>query len=93
MESLSEEAVTQLHNIGLMNASNFLTTICLSEGECKPGNALRLHASDNLEGLDNTGDGLVLKPRVFTFGVLTDKTDVNVGMAGMVTWDVLDKDN
>lgn len=91
MESFSEEAVAQLHNIGLVNASNLLTTICFSERERKPGNALRLHASDNLEGLYNTGDGLVLKTRVFTFGVLTDETYVNIGMTGMVTWNVLDK--
>ena len=35
----------------------------------------------------------MLKTRVFTFGVLTDETYVNVVMASMITWNVLNKDD
>ena len=93
MESTSEKTVAELHDVCLVNASDFLTTVCLGKGEGESGNSLRFHAGDDLEGLDDTWNGLVLKARIFTLSILTDQTHVDIGVAGLVAWDVLDKDN
>ncbi|GJC99132.1 hypothetical protein ColKHC_07958 [Colletotrichum higginsianum] len=53
--------------------------------------ALRLGAGDDLEGLDDAGDGLVLEARVLALGVLTDDGEVDALVAGLVAGDVLDE--
>lgn len=72
-----------------MDAGDLLSVVAEGKVKGKAGNALRLGAGDDLEGLDDTGVGLVLKARVLSLGVLTDDGKVDALVAGRVTGDVL----
>lgn len=91
MEGVAEEAVSELHDVGLVDASDLGAAVGEGKGKSKLGDALRLGAGDNFEGLNNAGDTLVLKTRVLTLGVLTDDTQVNILVAGLVAGNVLDQ--
>ena len=93
LDGVSEETVGKLHDVGLVNASDLLAVV--GEGECESelGDTLRLHAGDNLKGLDNTWCRRVLQARVFTFGILTDDAQVDIFVASLVARDVLDENN
>lgn len=72
-----------------MNAGDLLSVVAEGKVKGEAGNALRLGAGDDLEGLDDTGVGLVLETRVLSLGVLTDDGEVDALMAGGVAGDVL----
>lgn len=91
VEGAAEETVGQLHDVGLVDASNLLAAVGEGEAEGELGNALRLGAGDDLEGLDDAGDTLVLEARVLTLGVLTDDAQIDILVAGLVAGDVLDQ--
>lgn len=91
VEGAAEETVGKLHDVGLVDASNLGSAVCEGEREGEPGDTLRLGAGDDLEGLDDTLDALVLKTRVLTLGVLSDDAQVDVLVAGLVAGDVLDQ--
>lgn len=91
VEGAAEETVGELHNVGLVDASNLGAAVGEGKGEGEAGNALRLGAGDDLEGLDDAGDALVLEARVLALGVLTDDAQVDVLVAGLVAGDVLDE--
>lgn len=91
VEGGAEETVGQLHDVGLVDAGNLLAVVGEGEVEGELGDALRLGAGDDLEGLDDAGDGLVLETRVLTLGVLTNDGEVDVLVAGLVAGDVLDE--
>jgi hypothetical protein len=91
VEGVAEETIGQLHDVGLVDASNLAAVVGEGKGEGELGNALRLGTGDDLEGLDDAGDALVLETRVLTLGVLTDDAQVDVLVAGLVAGDVLDQ--
>lgn len=91
VESAAEETIGKLHDVGLVDAGNLGAVVGESKVEGKLGNALRLGAGDDLEGLNDAVDTLVLETRVLTLGVLTDDAQVNVLVAGLVARDVLDQ--
>lgn len=91
VEGAAEQTVGQLHDVGLVDAGDLLAAVGEGEGEGELGNALRLGAGDDLEGLDDAGDALVLEARVLALGVLTDDAQVDVLVAGLVAGDVLDQ--
>lgn len=91
VEGGTEETVSQLHDVGLVNAGDLLAVVGQSEVEGELGDALRLGAGDDLKGLDDTGDRLVLEARVLTLGVLTDDCEIDTLVAGLVAGDVLDE--
>lgn len=93
LESVAEETISQFHDVSLVNASNLLAVICQSKAKSEFGNALRLGAGDDLEGLDDTLDRLVLETGVFTLGVLADNAEVDILVSGLVSGNVLNKDN
>lgn len=93
LESVAEETVGQFHDVGLVNASNLLAVVCQSKAKSEFGNALRLGAGNDLEGLDDTLDGLMLEARVFTLGVLADNAEIDILVSGLVSGNVLNKDN
>lgn len=93
LDSVAEETVGKLHDVGLVDASDLLAVVGQSKSESELGNALGLDAGDDLEGLDNATHRRVLKARVFTLGVLTDDAQIDVLVAGLVARDVLDKDD
>lgn len=91
VEGAAEKTVGKLHDVGLVNASNLGSTVGESEREGELGDTLRLGAGNDLEGLNDTLDALVLKTRVLTLGVLSDDAQVDVLVAGLVAGDVLDQ--
>jgi hypothetical protein len=93
VESVAEKTVGKLHDVGLVDTGDLLAVVGQSEAESELGDTLRLGTGDDLERLNNTWNRLVLKTGVFTLGVLTDDAKVDVLVAGLVTWDVLDEDD
>jgi hypothetical protein len=91
VEGAAEKTIGKLHDVGLVDASNLGSAVGESEREGELGDTLRLGAGDDLEGLNDTLDALVLKTRVLTLGVLSDDAQVDVLVAGLVTGDVLDQ--
>ena len=93
LDGVAEEAVGELHDVGLVDAGDLAAVVGQGKGEGELGDALGLGAGDDLERLDDAGDGLVLEARVLTLGVLTDDAQVDVLVAGLVAGDVLDQDD
>lgn len=93
MESVTEETVGKLHDIGLVDASNLLPVVGEGKAESKLGNTLRLGAGDNLQRLDHSLHRLVLEAGVLSLGVLTDNAKVDIFVARFVAGDVLDQHN
>lgn len=91
VEGAAEETVGKLHDVGLVNASNLGSAVGESEREGELGDTLRLGTCDDLEGLDDAVDALVLETRVLTLSVLSDDAQVDVLVAGLVAGDVLDQ--
>ena len=91
VEGVAEETISQLHDVGLVDAGNLGAAVGEGKGKGEAGNALRLGAGDNLERLDDAGDALVLEARVLALGVLTDDAQVDVLVAGIVAGNVLDE--
>ena len=49
VESVTEQPICQLHNIGFMDTGDLLSLVGSSEGESEFADAFRLHSCDNLE--------------------------------------------
>lgn len=93
VESVAEQAVGKLHDVGLVDASDLLPVVGEGEAEGKLGNALGFGTGDDLQRLDHTLHGLVFKTGVFTLGVLTDNAKVDILVARIVAGNVLDQDD
>lgn len=93
LDGVAEETVGQLHDVGLVDASDLLAVVGQSEAESELGDALRLGTGDDLERLDDAADGLVLETGVLALRVLTDDAEIDVVVAGLVARDVLDQDD
>jgi len=93
LESRAEKTVGELHDVCLVDAGNLLAVVGGRKGEGELGDTLRLHLGDNLEGLNNTGDRLVLQARVLSFSVLTDDAHVYVGVTSLISRQILDHDH
>ena len=91
VEGAAEETVGQLHDVGLVDASNLLAVVGQGEAEGELGDALRLGARDDLERLDDAGHALVLEATVLALGVLTDNAQIDVLVARLEAGDVLDE--
>jgi hypothetical protein len=91
VECAAEETIGQLHDVSLVNASDLLAVVGKGKAESELGDALGLGTGDDLQGLDDTLDGLVLETGVLSLGVLTDDAEVDVLVASLVTGDVLDQ--
>lgn len=76
-----------------MDTSDLLAIVRQREAERELCDALALGAGDDLEGLDDAVDGLVLEAGVLALGVLADDAEVDVLVAGLVAGDVLDEDD
>lgn len=93
VEGRAEQTVGQLHDVGLVDASDLLAVVGESEAKGELGNALGLGTGDDLERLNDALDALVLQTGVFTFCVLTDDAHVDALVARLVAGDVLDQRN
>ena len=112
-ERVEEETVTELHDVRLVDAGDFLhTRVGLGDSapagetrythlavvlerkvEREANNALRLGTRGDLQALDNTGETLVLKTRVFTLGVLTDNGKIDIAVTSRETRERLAKND
>lgn len=93
LHGVAEETVSQLHDVGLVDAGDLLAVVGERKGESELGNALRLLAGDDLERLNDAADRLVLETRVLALGVLTDDAEIDVLVAGLVAGNVLEEDD
>jgi hypothetical protein len=93
LDGVAEQTVGKLHDVGLVDAGNLLAIVGERKGKGELGNALRLLARNDLEGLDDSIDRLVLETGVLALGVLTDDAEINVLVARLVARDVLEQDN
>lgn len=93
LKSVPEKTIGKLHDVGLVDDGNLLPVVGKGKSKGKLGNALRLGPGDDLEGLDDARNRLVLEARVLALGVLTDDAEVDILVAGLVAGDVLDQDN
>lgn len=93
LERVAEETISKLHNVRLMDTSDLLAVVGEGKGKGKLGNALRFRTSDDLEGFDDTRDGLMLETRVLSLGVLTNDAKINVFVPGVVSRDVFDEND
>ena len=93
VEGAAEETVGKLHDVGLVDAGDLLAAVHESKLKGELGNALRLGAGDDLEGLNDAGHALVLETAVLALGVLADDAEVNVVVASLEAGDVLDEGN
>ena len=93
MEGVAEEAVSQLHDVGLVDAGNLLSVVGEGKAESKLGDTLRLGAGDNLQRLDHSLHRLVFEARVLSLGVLTDDAKVDILVARLIAGNVFDQHN
>lgn len=93
LDRVAEETVGELHDVGLVHAGDLLTVVGEGEGVGELCDALRLCARDDLKGLDDALDRLVLQTAVLALGVLADDGEVDVLVACLIAGDVLDQDD
>lgn len=91
LDGLSEQTITQLHDVGLVDGSDHLSVVLESKVEGELGDSLGLESGHDLQGLDDTWERLVLQTGVLTLGVLSDQSKVNTVQSGLDTRNVLDQ--
>lgn len=82
-----EEAVRELHDGGLVDDADLVAANLLGVLEGEAEDALRGLAGDELNGLDDAVNDLVLDTRVLALGVLSDQDSVDVIVGGLVASD------
>jgi hypothetical protein len=75
------------HDVRLVNGSDALTTMRLGVVERVPRDAFGSVPSDELDGLDDAVNNLVLDTRVLSLSVLTNENSVDVVVWGLVALD------
>jgi len=65
-----------------MYACHLFTVVLQCEIEGKSANTLSLGSGGNLQTLNDTGIALMFKTGVFSFGVFTYDSKVDIGMSG-----------
>lgn len=93
LDSVSEQTIGELHDVGLVNAGHLLTVVCEGEREGELGNTFRLGPGDNLQGFHDARHRLMFQARVLALGVLTHNTKVDILVPCDETGDVLDQHN
>lgn len=82
-----EETVAELHDGGLVYYADLLAADLLGVLEGEAEDALGSIAGDELDGLDDAVNDLVLDARVLALGVLSDEHGVDVVVGGLVAGD------
>lgn len=78
-----EETIRQLHDVSLVDGSDTVAASILGVVEGVAGAAVGSILGDQLDGLDNTVNDLVLNARVLSLSVLTDKDGIDVVVGGL----------
>ena len=84
---VEEEAVRELHDGGLVDDADLLAADLLGVLEGEAEDALGGGAGDELDGLHDAVDDLVLDARVLALGVLADEDGVDIVVGGLVAGD------
>lgn len=92
LDGVSEQTVTQLHDVSLVDGSDEFSVVLLCVVESKSGDSFGLVLGDDLQGFDDTWDGLVFQTGVFCFGVFSHQNEINVVQLGRNAFNVLDED-
>lgn len=82
-----EKTITLLHDGGLVNDSNLITTDALRILESISQHPLGGLLGDQLDALDNAVNNVVLDTRVFSLGILSDQNGVDAVVGGLVAND------
>lgn len=80
---IEEETVGHLHDVGLVDGVDLLAAVGLGILESETSDLLRLFGGGNLQGLDDTGDGLVLQTRVLSFDLLANNNQIDTLVTGL----------
>lgn len=91
LTGVSEQTIGELHNVGLVDGGDLVSVVLESKVKGESGNSLGLSLGDDLDGLNDTGDGGVLQTGVLSLGVLSDQSHVNALKSGLDTGNVLDE--
>ena len=70
-----------------------LAVVLQGKVEGESNNTFSLGPTRDFQTLDDTGDALVFEARVLSLGVLTDDSEVDVGVARRESWERLAKDD
>ena len=76
-----KEAIRQLHDVRLVHGGHLLSAQSGGIIERELGDSTRFLFGDDLHALDYAGHRLVLERRIFTLGLLSNRDEVDVGMA------------
>src|SRR5581483_1567233 len=75
-----EQAVRELHDVGLVDGVNLLALVFTRVFESETRYARGRLLGNNLEAFDHTGHDLMLDSGIQTFGVLADDDQVDIGI-------------
>lgn len=70
-----------LHDIGLVDGSDFLTIVCLCKLKGEPGGVLTLAIGCDLERLNDTRNDFLLQTRVLTLHIFTNDNNIQSTVA------------
>lgn len=92
--AFQEKSIYHLHNVGLVNSSDFLSAVEESAFEGVFGDSLGLLLGDNLKTLEDTRVNFVFDAGVLTFEVFSDDHDVDwLFVAHLDIWQLEQVDN
>src|ERR1041385_7406249 len=77
-----EQAIGELHDVGLVDAVHAPALVLPCVFESKAGDTRRSDLGDDLQALDDARNHLMLDARIQTFGILADDDEVHIGIAG-----------
>lgn len=93
LAALQEHAVAQLHDVRLVDTRHLLAVVLRRIVERELGDTQRLGARNDLQALDDTGNGFVLERRVLAFGLLANHHTVDVLVAVLDAGQTADVDD
>ncbi|EDK39048.1 hypothetical protein PGUG_03147 [Meyerozyma guilliermondii ATCC 6260] len=89
---LTEQTISQFHDIGLVDGGDQLTVVLLGKVKCKLGDSLGFEPGHDLHRLNHTRVRLVFQSRIFTFSVFSDEGKVNALQTRLDAGNVFDQD-
>jgi len=92
-ESVKEQAVAELHDVGLVHTSDFLAVVFEGKVKGETNNAVCLCTSGDLETFYDARVALVLEARVLALGVLTNDGKIHTLVTGGEARERLAKDD
>src|SRR4051794_22035603 len=92
-ERFQKQAIGELQNVGLMNASDRLAAAAFRPCESKAEKPLAGRLGDDLQALYDARDNLVLDRRVQVFRQFAENEEVHAGEAGFKAADILQGPN